>query len=278
MMRRVALLMTLLAIISPTFGFLSAVLTRSLQYGGGRAPLSALSAKAQTRKIRSGKAQRGQRKQNTKGAASYEELATQQEAECFSPKPQYGSLDNCPVLVLNSDCSPLSYLPLSLWPWQYAMKAVCMDRVHVLATYGDRVIRSARAEYQLPSVVALKTYVKQRSNVPAFTRRALYLRDLYQCQYCRKYFDVYDLTFDHVTPKCHGGRTEWANVVTCCSKCNNRKADTQPKHLHRIGMSLKTPPRAPTHYELNARAKLYPPHNRHESWDMYLSTVLEDDE
>ena len=30
-------------------------------------------------------------------------------------------LDNCPALVLNADYTPLSYYPLSLWPWQTAI-------------------------------------------------------------------------------------------------------------------------------------------------------------
>jgi hypothetical protein len=50
----------------------------------------------------------------------------------------FRSLDCCPALVLNADYTPLSYLPLSLWPWQDAIKAVWMDRVTVLATYNDR--------------------------------------------------------------------------------------------------------------------------------------------
>ena len=31
------------------------------------------------------------------------------------------SPENCPALVLNADFRPLSYLPLSLWPWQEAV-------------------------------------------------------------------------------------------------------------------------------------------------------------
>lgn len=29
--------------------------------------------------------------------------------------------DSCPALVLNADYTPLSYYPLSLWPWQNRM-------------------------------------------------------------------------------------------------------------------------------------------------------------
>ncbi|MBU2166866.1 MAG: HNH endonuclease, partial [Alphaproteobacteria bacterium] len=36
-----------------------------------------------------------------------------------------------PALVLNADFRPLSYYPLSIWPWQDVVKAVWQDRVDV---------------------------------------------------------------------------------------------------------------------------------------------------
>ena len=38
-----------------------------------------------------------------------------------------------PSLVLNADYRPLSYIPLSLWSWQDAVKAVFLDRVNILS-------------------------------------------------------------------------------------------------------------------------------------------------
>ena len=52
-----------------------------------------------------------------------------------------GGLRDHPALVLNADFRPLSYLPLSLWPWQEAVKAAFLDRVVVVAEY-DTVVRS----------------------------------------------------------------------------------------------------------------------------------------
>ena len=40
-----------------------------------------------------------------------------------------GALKHHPALVLNADYRPLSYYPLSLWPWQDAIKAAVLDRV-----------------------------------------------------------------------------------------------------------------------------------------------------
>ena len=46
-----------------------------------------------------------------------------------------------PALVLNADYRPLSYYPLSLWPWQETIKAVFLDRVDVVSSY-DKIVHS----------------------------------------------------------------------------------------------------------------------------------------
>ena len=71
------------------------------------------------------------------------------------------NLNDYPCLVLNADYQPLSYLPLSLWPWQDAVKAVFLDRVNVVDNY-NKVIRSANYKMMAPSVVSLKDYVSQK--------------------------------------------------------------------------------------------------------------------
>ena len=88
-------------------------------------------------------------------------------------------LSQHPALVLNADYRPLSYYPLSLWPWQEAVKAAFLERVTILAEY-DRVVRSPTMEIAIPSVVVLKDYVKPQKRV-AFTRFNLFLRDRFQC-------------------------------------------------------------------------------------------------
>ena len=76
--------------------------------------------------------------------------------------------DSCPALVLNADYTPLSYYPLSLWPWQTAIKAMFLERVDVVAHY-DREVHSPSASLKLPSVIALRQYVRP-NEYPAFTR------------------------------------------------------------------------------------------------------------
>ena len=128
-----------------------------------------------------------------------------------------GGLKHCPTLVLNADYRPLSYYPLSLWPWQDAIKAVYLERVNIVAEY-DHVARSQRAVIRIPSVVVLKDYVKPQKKV-AFTRFNLFLRDEFRCQYCGS---PHDLTFDHVIPP-HQPTSE---------DMRNRGRRFPPNHLH----------------------------------------------
>ena len=172
------------------------------------------------------------------------------------------ALKHHPALVLNADYRPLSYYPLSLWPWQDAVKAAWLDRVAIVAEY-DEVVRSPSTEIRIPSVVVLKDYVKPQKRV-AFTRFNLFLRDEFCCQYCGA---TGDLTFDHVVPRAAGGITSWENVVAACSRCNLKKGS---KSLHRAGMSLRKPPRRPSAEELRNMGRKFPPNHLHHSWMDYL--------
>lgn len=118
-------------------------------------------------------------------------------------------LNSRPALLLNADFQPLRYLPLSLWSWQDAVKAIFAGKVQVVDVYPDVTIRAANLEVPLPSVIALTDYVQKVHNRPAFTRRNVYLRDEYKCQYCNDRFHTADLSLDHVHPRCMGGQLTW---------------------------------------------------------------------
>ena len=145
-----------------------------------------------------------------------------------------------PALVLNADFRPLNYFPLSLWSWQDAVKAVCLDRVTIVSEY-DVSISSPSMEMKLPSVIALKEYVPQMRN-PAFTRFNVFLRDRFTCQYCGAGHAAADLTFDHVVPRSRGGATSWENCVVADRKVNTRKADKTPGEA---GLKLLKQPGTP---------------------------------
>jgi 5-methylcytosine-specific restriction endonuclease McrA len=167
-----------------------------------------------------------------------------------------------PALVLNADFRPLSYLPLSVWPWQEAIKAAFMDRVTVLAEY-DAVVRSPSTEIRIPSVVVLKEYVRPAKAV-AFTRFNLFLRDEFCCQYCGARGEM---TFDHVLPRSRGGRTTWENVVAACGPCNLRKGS---QTLKQAGMGLRRPPYRPSPDQLQNVGRKFPPNFLHDSWMDFL--------
>ena len=175
-----------------------------------------------------------------------------------------------PALVLNADYRPLSYYPLSLWPWQDAIKAVYLDRVDIVAEYQERV-HSPTTTLRIPSVVVLREYVRPQKRV-AFTRFNLFLRDEFSCQYCGA---TGELTFDHVVPRASGGITSWENVVAACGKCNFRKGS---KLLHKSGMALRKAPRQPGAEELRNIGRKFPPNHLHESWMdfLYWDAVLEE--
>ena len=172
------------------------------------------------------------------------------------------ALKHFPSLVLNADFRPLSYFPLSLWPWQEAIKAVFLDRVQILAEY-DQLVHSQRTAMRIPSVVVLKEYVRPQKRV-AFTRFNLFLRDEFSCQYCGARGD---LTFDHVLPRSKGGVTSWENVVAACAPCNLKKGN---KSLKQAGLHLRRMPHRPSSDEMQNVGRRFPPNYLHESWMDFL--------
>lgn len=180
------------------------------------------------------------------------------------------NLDRHPALVLNADYQPLSVLPLSVWSWQETIKGVFTGKVVVVDVYPGVTVRAVNVDVPLPSVIALTEFCRQPNQNPAFTRRNVFLRDGYVCQYCGNKFMTRDLSLDHVTPRCVGGKLEWENTVTACRKCNGKKGSTLPRDLKRIGMKLIREPRIPSKWELAANAQKMVPKKVHETWKPFL--------
>jgi hypothetical protein len=118
-------------------------------------------------------------------------------------------LDKHLTLVLNADYQPLSVLPLSMWSWQETIKSVFSGKVTVVEVYSDVTIRAVNCVVPLPSVIALNEFCPQPHQTPAFTRRNVFLRDGYRCQYCQKRYRFQDLSLDHLHPRCMGGQLKW---------------------------------------------------------------------
>lgn len=142
------------------------------------------------------------------------------------------------TLLLNS-----TYEPLKVISWQRAVTLLWLGKVEIIRSY-DRDIRAVTFRIRMPAVVRLLRFVRRKRPQISFSRRNLFARDEYRCQYCGRRHESPELTYDHVTPRSQGGRTEWTNIVTCCVECNRRKGGRTPEQA---GMRLMRPPKRPEH-------------------------------
>lgn len=172
------------------------------------------------------------------------------------------------VLVLNSD-----YEPLNVCNIRRAVVLVYLGKADVLHTqaeeYGkeDWEVSLATAEGKQvtrPSVVRLRHQVRRPLPELRLSRRSVFARDNYTCQYCGVYGK--ELTIDHVHPKRYGGGMTWENLATCCRKCNTKKGDKTPE---KAGMKLLRAPRRPRYTPYIALNK-YVSGTRHTLWHDYL--------
>lgn len=185
----------------------------------------------------------------------------------------YHDLNKYPCLILNSDYRPLSHLPLSLWSWQDSLRALFSGRAVAVSTYEGVVVRSVTETFELPSIIALTSYHRNPMNTPTMSRKGIFLRDNYCCQYCDTRFagDASKLSLDHLVPRSRGGELTWENTVTACMACNFQKGANGPEELGAIGMKLKRKPYVPTAAELQGRAKNMKKYKiQHEDWEDYL--------
>lgn len=144
------------------------------------------------------------------------------------------SLMNKPVLVLNASFEPLHF-------------ASC-KRALTMLVKGTAVAEENRDVYvhvmlKLPSVIRLRNYKRIPARQQTLTRKHIYIRDGYLCQYCSKPLKGQDMTLDHVIPESKGGKSTWENLIACCSLCNRKKGN---KTLEEWGIPLLKTPRAMT--------------------------------
>jgi len=108
---------------------------------------------------------------------------------------------------------------------------------------GDPFIRAVRFRLRVPEVITLTGYERLPSAAVAFSRRNIYRRDRFTCQYCghrgcvpwetpvrggdddrhstprsprnrpRRQPGTEELTIDHVLPRAQGGESRWDNCV-----------------------------------------------------------------
>ncbi len=136
-------------------------------------------------------------------------------------------------LVLNA-----TYEPLSVVGARRAVVLVLSEKAETLETNGAR-FRSEHIDIEAPSVLKLRRFVRVPVRArAALTRRAVFARDDWRCQYCARPAE----NLDHVVPRSRGGEHVWENVVASCKRCNSRKEN---RLLHEAGLRLARPTFAP---------------------------------
>jgi 5-methylcytosine-specific restriction endonuclease McrA len=166
------------------------------------------------------------------------------------------------TLMLNADGAPVSWLPLSILPWEDAIKYMVLDKASVLEYYDDWVVHSANWETQVPAVMILKEYEKRKTTI-RYSKHNVFLRDGYVCQYCGDDVSRKTATLDHVLPTSHGGKTTFENTVCACATCNANKGNDKkivPKHK----------PTKPTYFQLVEKRRKQHWDMPHPSWANYL--------
>lgn len=142
-----------------------------------------------------------------------------------------------PVLVLNSN-----FEPINVCDFHRALGLMLCEKATLILN-GRGWIKTTSTSYPLPSVIRLSRMVHAPKKSVPLSRREIFRRDHYTCQYCGKTGAI--LTIDHVKPKHLGGTHDWNNLVTACSGCNHHKGG---RTLSEAGMSLihhpKEPPRS----------------------------------
>lgn len=137
------------------------------------------------------------------------------------------------ALVLNA-----SYDPLSVVSSRRAACLVLDEKAEIVEDDGG-LIRSESIALPSPLVIRLRYMVKvpyRRS--ASLSRRGVFARDDYRCQYCGAHAD----SIDHVLPRSRGGLNVWENVAAACRRCNLSKRDRTPDEA---GMRLLRPCRVP---------------------------------
>lgn len=186
------------------------------------------------------------------------------------------SLSN-PVLVLNK-----MWIPIRVASVKRCLKLIFADKASIVdpadyAVYSwlewvevdtdgaKDVLHTTKSDVKTPEVIVLLKYDKVFTKDLRLTKKNIYIRDKYRCQYTGKQLNYEDANIDHVIPRARGGKNTWDNLVVCSKEINNIKGD---KTNAEAGLKLIRKPVKPTaggpHKLLDPKFK-YP-----ESWGKFI--------
>lgn len=127
----------------------------------------------------------------------------------------------------------------------------------------ERFIQAISQRFCVPEVISLLNFDRLPKSTVTFSRRNIFKRDKYTCQYCGAQPAHDELTIDHVLPRAQQGQSTWENCVLACMTCNHHKADRTPEQA---GMRLRKAPVRPNWNPAYSRHKI-----RIDSWKKFLS-------
>jgi 5-methylcytosine-specific restriction endonuclease McrA len=180
-----------------------------------------------------------------------------------------------PVLVLNKNWQPVHVATVAralVLLWKDAARVVDARDYQTFSwndwskrrpADGDAFMQGVRLRMRVPEVITLTGYDRLPTRAVTFSRRNIYKRDRFQCQYCGENPGSEELTIDHVVPRAAGGVSSWTNCVLACLACNKRKADRTPQQAR---MKLKKQPVRPTWKPVYADHRV-----RLASWSKFIS-------
>ncbi|HEX9017884.1 MAG TPA: HNH endonuclease [Anaerolineaceae bacterium] len=140
-----------------------------------------------------------------------------------------------PVLVLNANFEPINVCDM------HRAIGLIMTEKASLVLNGRGEIKTINNSFPRPSVIRLQKMITRPRPQLKLTRREVFRRDNYTCQYCGK--KTSDLTIDHVLPRHLGGKHVWNNVVAACPVCNHRKGGRliEEANLHLLRQPVEPP-------------------------------------
>lgn len=149
-------------------------------------------------------------------------------------------------LLLNADFSPLVVIG-----WKKAVTWLYKEsnNIEVISYYNNDYINGVGdKQYPIPAVLRTSIYYKLTSHKVNFSRKNVFIRDNFSCQYCGTNIAQAQLTYDHVIPKSlwdhnKGSPTNWTNIVTACVSCNNRKGNRTPDQANMRLINIPIVPR-----------------------------------
>lgn len=163
---------------------------------------------------------------------------------------------NEPVLVLNAN-----YEPLNVCNTKRAVNLWLSGKAEMLLN-GRGVIRSVRREIPRPSVIRLSYMVKRPYPRVRLSKKEIFRRDEYRCQYCGQ--AKAQLTLDHIIPRHRGGEYSWSNLVTACPSCNLKKGGRTLRQANMRLLRKPGEPRATASYLYGGYVEKYT------EWEQFL--------